>query len=280
VPVLCTTATANDRVIADITEQLGDDLVTIRGTLDRESLALAVADAPTQAERLAWLAQTIPTYEGSGIVYVLTVADTERVASFLRRQGIDAEAYSGGSDPDDRVRLEQALLANEVKAVVATSALGMGFDKPDLGFVVHYQSPGSPIAYYQQVGRAGRALDHAPAVLLRGLEDRDIQDYFIDTAFPSRERAEEIVSVLAGAREPMSVSQIEAAVNVRRGRLEQMLKVLEVDGALRREGGRYLRTPAPWTYPTERIEHITRLRRDEQRAMRDYAETEGCLMGS
>jgi ATP-dependent DNA helicase RecQ len=278
VPVLCTTATANDRVIADITDQLGDDLVTIRGTLDRESLALAVADAPTQAERLAWLARTIPTYEGSGIVYVLTVADTERVASFLRRQGIDAEAYSGGTDADDRVRLEQALLANEIKAVVATSALGMGFDKPDLGFVIHYQSPGSPIAYYQQVGRAGRALDHAPAVLLRGLEDRDIQDFFIDTAFPSQERAEEIVSVLAGAPEAMSVSRIEAAVNVRRGRLEQMLKVLEVDGALRREGGRYLRTPAPWTYPTERIEHITRLRRDEQRTMRDYAETEGCLM--
>jgi ATP-dependent DNA helicase RecQ len=278
VPVLCTTATANDRVIADISDQLGDDLVTIRGTLDRESLALAVADAPTQAERLAWLARTIPTYEGSGIVYVLTVADTERVASFLRRHGIDAEAYSGATDPDDRVRLEQALLANEVKAVVATSALGMGFDKPDLGFVVHYQSPGSPIAYYQQVGRAGRALDHAPAVLLRGLEDRDIQDYFIDTAFPPQARAEEIVSLLEGADEPLSVAQIEAGVNVRRGRLEQMLKVLEVDGALRREGGRYLRTPTPWMYPTERIEHITRLRRDEQRAMRDYAETEGCLM--
>jgi ATP-dependent DNA helicase RecQ len=176
------------------------------------------------------------------------------------------------------VRLEQALLANEVKAVVATSALGMGFDKPDLGFVVHYQSPGSPIAYYQQVGRAGRALDHAPAVLLRGLEDRDIQDYFIDTAFPPQARAEEIVSLLEGADEPLSVAQIEAGVNVRRGRLEQMLKVLEVDGALRREGGRYLRTPTPWMYPTERIEHITRLRRDEQRAMRDYAETEGCLM--
>jgi ATP-dependent DNA helicase RecQ len=278
VPVLCTTATANDRVIADITDQLGADLVTIRGTLDRESLALAVADAPAQAERLAWLARTIPTYEGSGIVYVLTVADTERVASFLRRQGIDAEAYSGGTDPDERVRLEQALLANEIRAVVATSALGMGFDKPALGFVVHYQSPGSPIAYYQQVGRAGRALDHAPAVLLRGLEDRDIQDYFIDTAFPTQERAEEIVSLLEGADEPMSVAQIEAGVNVRRGRLEQMLKVLEVDGALRREGGRYLRTPTPWTYPTERIEHITRLRRDEQRAIRDYAETEGCLM--
>ena len=189
VPVLCTTATANDRVIADITEQLGDELRTFRGTLDRESLALAVADVPSQADRLAWLAATLPALGGSGIVYVLTIADGERVAAFLRRQGIDAEAYSGATDHDDRIRLEQALLANQLKVLVATSALGMGFDKPDLGFVIHYQSPGSPIAYYQQVGRAGRALDHAPAVLLCGVEDREIQDYFIETAFPPRGQA-------------------------------------------------------------------------------------------
>ena len=278
VPVLCTTATANDRVIADVTEQLGHELRTLRGSLERESLALAVADVPSQAERLAWLAQIIPELEGSGIVYTLTVADTERVASFLRRRGIDAESYSGATDNDDRLRLEQALLANEVKVLVATSALGMGFDKPDLGFVIHYQSPGSPIAYYQQVGRAGRAVDHAPVVLLCGLEDRDIQDYFINTAFPPREQAERVVTLLEDRGEPMTVSAIEADVNIRHGRLTQMLKVLEVDGALQKEGGRYRRSLAPWTYPAERVEGVTRLRRDEQRAMRDYAETKGCLM--
>ena len=206
VPVLCTTATANDRVIADITDQLGSSLRTYRGTLDRESLALAVADVPSQAERMAWLAETIPTLDGSGIVYVLTIADGERVAAFLRRQGIEAEAYSGATDNDDRIRLEQALLANELKVLVATSALGMGFDKPDLGFVIHYQSPGSPIAYYQQVGRAGRALDHAPAVLLCGVEDREIQDYFIETAFPPQEQAEAIVS-LVGRRRRADVAE-------------------------------------------------------------------------
>jgi len=278
VPVLCTTATANDRVIADVTEQLGHELRTLRGSLERESLALAVADVPSQAERLAWLAQIIPELEGSGIVYTLTVADTERVASFLRRRGIDAESYSGATDNDDRLRLEQALLANEVKVLVATSALGMGFDKPDLGFVIHYQSPGSPIAYYQQVGRAGRAVDHAPVVLLCGLEDRDIQDYFINTAFPPREQAERVVTLLEDRGEPMTVSAIEAEVNIRHGRLTQMLKVLEVDGALQKQGGRYRRSLAPWTYPAERVEGVTRLRRDEQRAMRDYAETKGCLM--
>ncbi len=278
VPVLCTTATANDRVIADITDQLGDRLQTFRGSLDRESLALAVADVPSQAERLAWLAEALPTLEGSGIVYVLTIADGERVAAFLRRQGVEAEAYSGATDNDDRVRLEQALLANELKALVATSALGMGFDKPDLGFVIHYQSPGSPIAYYQQVGRAGRALDHAPAVLLCGVEDREIQDYFIETAFPPREQAERIVELLADAVEPMSLNDLMATVNVRRGRLESMLKVLEVDGAVARERGGYVRTAETWTYPAERVEHITALRRHEQEAMRRYARHDGCLM--
>jgi ATP-dependent DNA helicase RecQ len=278
VPVLCTTATANDRVIADITDQLGDELLTFRGTLDRESLALAVADVPNQADRLAWLAATLPALEGSGIVYVLTIADGERVAAFLRRQGIDAEAYSGATDHDDRIRLEQALLTNELKVLVATSALGMGFDKPDLGFVIHYQSPGSPIAYYQQVGRAGRALDHAPAVLLCGVEDREIQDYFIETAFPPREQAEAIVALLGSAGEPMSLNDLMAAVNVRRSRLESMLKVLEVDGAVARERGGYVRTDEAWTFPAERIEHVTALRRHEQDAMRRYARHDGCLM--
>ena len=278
VPVLCTTATANDRVIDDITDQLGDALQTFRGSLDRESLALAVADVPSQAERLAWLAQTLPDLEGSGIVYVLTIADGERVAAFLRRRGIEAEAYSGATDHDDRVRLEQALLANELKVLVATSALGMGFDKPDLGFVIHFQSPGSPIAYYQQVGRAGRALDHAPAVLLCGVEDREIQDYFIETAFPPKRQAEEIVALLGTAPAPMSLNELMAAVNVRRARLESMLKVLEVEGAVGRERGGYVRTDEAWEYPTERIEHITALRRHEQDAMRAYAAQTGCLM--
>ncbi len=278
VPVLCTTATANDRVIADITEQLGEELVTFRGTLDRESLALAVADVPSQAERMAWLAETLPSLDGSGIVYVLTIADGERVAAFLRRQGIEAEAYSGATDNDERIRLEQALLANELKALVATSALGMGFDKPDLGFVVHYQSPGSPIAYYQQVGRAGRALDHAPAVLLCGAEDREIQDYFIETAFPPQGQAEQIVELLEDTPSPTSLNELMAAVNVRRARLESMLKVLEVEGAIARERGGYVRTSSAWDYPAERIEHITALRRHELEAMRRYSRHDWCLM--
>jgi ATP-dependent DNA helicase RecQ len=278
VPVLCTTATANDRVIRDIVAQLGDDLVVQRGPLDRESLALSRVDLPSQADRLAWLVTVIPTLVGSGVVYCLTVADTERVGQFLSGEGIEAIAYSGATHPADRERIERALIANEVKVVVATSALGMGFDKPDMGFVIHYQSPGSPIAYYQQVGRAGRALEHAPAVLLRGTEDEDIQDYFIRTAFPAREEAERIVGILQAAGTPMSLPQLLTQVNVRKTRLEGMLKVLEVDGAVTREGGMYLRTLSPWTYDQDLVTAVTDARRAEQQAMRDYAVTDDCLM--
>ena len=278
VPVLCTTATANDRVVDDITEQLGRDMTVLRGPLERESLALSVVDLPSAAERMAWLATVIPELDGSGIVYALTIADTTRVAGFLRSRGIQAEAYSGETAAEERPPLEQALLANELKVLVATSALGMGFDKPDLGFVIHYQSPGSPIAYYQQVGRAGRALDHAPAVLMRGREARDIQDFFIGTAFPPQEQAEAVVGFLTEQAGPASLPAIEAVVNVRRSRLTTMLKVLEVEGAIGRDGSRWLRTSEPWRYDAERVRRVTEQRRIEQQAMVDYATTTTCLM--
>jgi ATP-dependent DNA helicase RecQ len=277
-PVLCTTATANDRVVQDIVSQLGSDIRVLRGPLDRESLALSVIDLRSQADRLAWLATVIPTLQGSGVVYCLTIEDTKRVARFLVAEGIDAEAYSGDTDPVDRERIEQALIRNELRVVVATSALGMGFDKPDLGFVIHYQSPGSPIAYYQQVGRAGRALEHAPAVLLRGYEDEEIQDYFIRVAFPPKEQAEQVVRVLVEAGRPLSIAQILAEVNVRRSRLEAMLKVLEVEGAIARDKGKWVRTLEPWTYDEELVAKVTAARRAEQQSMRDYAASEGCMM--
>src|SRR4051812_15337612 len=204
VGVLCTTATANDRVVADVEDQLrvghgAAPLRTYRGPLARSSLRFEVVDLPRQADRLAWLATWLPRLPGSGIVYTLTKRDTEHVADWLNRQGIRAEAYSGETATEQRVATEDRLLANDVKAVVATSALGMGYDKPDLGFVVHYQAPGSVIAYYQQVGRAGRALDRAEVVLLRGTEDRRIQDFFIEQAFPKRETVQAVLGVLEDA---------------------------------------------------------------------------------
>ncbi|HEU4399936.1 MAG TPA: RecQ family ATP-dependent DNA helicase, partial [Actinomycetota bacterium] len=278
VPVLCTTATANDRVVGDIVGQLGQGLEVIRGPLDRESLELAVLDLPDQAQRLAWLAERIPRLPGSGIVYCLTVADTERVSGWLRTQGIEAVAYSGEQEHEARLVFEQALLGNQVKVVVATSALGMGFDKPDLRFVIHYQAPGSPIAYYQQVGRAGRAVDRAVGVLLRGHEDREIQDYFIESAFPLEHDAERVVRLLEDQAEPVPIGAIERAVNARHSRILAMLKVLEVEGAVEHVEGGWRRTLAPWSYDTDRVEQVTALRRAEQAAMAAYAATAGCRM--
>jgi len=277
VPVLCTTATANDRVVADIDSQLGG-METIRGPLDRASLALGVVALPRQAERLAWLAEMVPRLPGAGIVYCLTVDDTERVAGWLRSRGIEAVAYHGQQEDELRVTSEEDLLSNGVKALVATSALGMGFDKPDLGFVVHYQSPGSAIAYYQQVGRAGRALDRADAVLLLGHEDQRIQDHFITTAFPPQATAVAVVDLLERSGEPVSPVEIERHVNVRHTVLENMLKVLEVDGAVERVQGRWRRTLQEWAYDDARAERVTALRRREQAAMQDYGLTERCRM--
>jgi ATP-dependent DNA helicase RecQ len=278
IPVLCTTATANDRVVDDVVEQLGSGIEVVRGPLERESLALAVLDVPDPAHRLAWLATAIPKLPGSGIVYCLTIADSERVAKWLQRQGIDAIAYSGGSDQEERVRTEDKLLANDVKVVVATSALGMGFDKPDLTFVIHYQAPGSAVAYYQQVGRAGRGIGQSFGWLLRGGEDADIQDWFIRTAFPSREQAEGVIGLLEGRGVPVKLGEIEVEVNVRHSRLAGMLKVLDVEGAVERTEVGWQRTKTAWAYPADRVERVTALRRREQEAMREYASSDGCRM--
>jgi ATP-dependent DNA helicase RecQ len=142
VPVLGCTATANDRVVQDVAVQLGAELTTFRGPLRRDGLALSTLRLDRQAERLAWLAEVLPEMDGSGIVYCLTVRDVQNVADWLRSQGIEAEAYFGSLGDDARLEAERRLQANEIKVLVATTALGMGYDKPDLGFVVHFQSPG------------------------------------------------------------------------------------------------------------------------------------------
>ena len=244
VPVLATTATANDRVVADIAEQLGEGASVLRGPLTRRSLVLDAIPLANQAERLAWLAQQIPPMAGSGIVYCLTVADTQRVATFLRSTGIDARPYNADLSTQEREALEDALVANELKALVATVALGMGFDKPDLGFVLHYQRPGSAIAYYQQVGRAGRAVEHAYGVVLSGREDDDIAEFFMDTAFPPSADMHRILETLEGV-DSMSVAALEKSVNLKRGRIAQALKILEIDGAVARDGSRYLAHAEP-----------------------------------
>jgi ATP-dependent DNA helicase RecQ len=284
VAVLGTTATANDRVVTDVVEQLavpsGAPLRSYRGSLARTSLRLEVLELPRPAQRLAWLVENLPQLPGSGIVYTLTKRDAEQVAGFLTANGIPAEPYSGEQESDERIATEERLLRNELKAVVATSALGMGYDKADLAFVVHYQAPGSVVSYYQQVGRAGRGLPHADVVLLRGAEDRRIQDFFIAQAFPSRERVETVLAELDAAGEQgRTTRELMAVVNLGMGRLEAMLKILDVEGALRRNGSHWQIIPgADWSYDGERYAEVTALRRAEQQAMAGFGGDGRCLM--
>jgi ATP-dependent DNA helicase RecQ len=277
VPVLATTATANARVTTDIAAQIGTDTVTIRGPLDRESLVLTVASLPGAAQRLAWLADTLGAETGSGIVYCLTVADAERVAGFLQAQGIGAAAYTGSTDPVERERVEADLKANRLRAVIATSALGMGYDKPDLAFVIHLGAPASPIAYYQQVGRAGRAIATARAVLVPTPEDRAVWAYFDSTAMPPPDVVARVLEAV-GAGGPVNVAELEGVVNLRRGRLDALLKVLDVEGAVERSDGGWIRTTNPWVYDTDRLAAVAAARRAEQDAMLAYAATKGCRM--
>ncbi|MGW5674947.1 DEAD/DEAH box helicase [Streptomyces sp. NPDC003860] len=281
VPVLATTATANARVTADVAEQLGTgggEALVLRGPLERESLRLGVVELPDAAHRLAWLAEHLGELSGSGIIYTLTVAAAEETTAFLRQCGFPVSSYTGRTENADRLQAESDLLENRVKALVATSALGMGFDKPDLGFVVHLGSPSSPIAYYQQVGRAGRGVAHADVLLLPGKEDEAIWRYFADSAFPPEAQVRQTLTALAEAGRALSVPALEAAVDLRRNRLETMLKVLDVEGAVRRVKGGWESTGQPWSYDTERYAWVARQRAAEQRAMREYVSTSGCRM--
>ncbi len=277
IPVLATTATANARVTTDVAEQLGTDTLVLRGSLDRESLRLGVVQLKTAQQRLAWLADHLAEQPGSGIVYCLTVAATQEVADYLRSRGHDVAAYSGQTDPTERQALEEALLSGRLKALVATSALGMGFDAT-LGFVVNLGAPASPVSYYQQVGRAGRGTSEATVVLLPAAEDRDIWAYFGSLAFPREELVRQTLAALAEEGRPLSTAALETRVELNRTRLETMLKVLDVDGAVRRVRGGWEATGQPWSYDEQRYARVREAREREQQAMIDYQRTDGCRM--
>jgi ATP-dependent DNA helicase RecQ len=280
-PVLATTATANSRVVADVEAVLGlggHDVHVQRGCLDRPSLRLAVLTLPGAADRIAWLTAHLRDLPGSGIVYTLTVAAAEDLAEHLRGHGYRVAAYTGRTDPDERVAAEQALLDNDVKALVATSALGMGYDKPDLGFVVHVGAPSSPVAYYQQIGRAGRGVARADVILLPGAEDQAVWDYFAGAAFPPERVVRSLLAALAAAGRPLSTPALEPLVDLSRTRLEQTLKVLDVDGAVRRVRGGWEATGRDWNYDFTRYDRLSAARAAEQQAMRDYETTRGCRM--
>jgi ATP-dependent DNA helicase RecQ len=271
VRLLATTATANNRVVDDLNATLGPNLTIIRGDLGRPSLTLQTIKMPSQAERLAWLAEQLPKIPGSGIIYTLTIRDAALVSDWLRSRGFAVASYTGQSE--DRPKLEQDLIFNRVKALIATTALGMGFDKPDLGFVIHFQSPSSVVAYYQQVGRAGRALPNAYGVLLSGEEETEIADYFIETAFPTRKVVEEIIAALGKSKAGLSRAELQNHVNATAGHIDKALQLLSLESPspVLKDGSKWLLTLAPladsfW----QRADRLTSLRRIEQEQMRQY----------
>ena len=280
-PVLATTATANERVTADVADQLGDDTLVLRGPLARSSLQLSVVDRLDPLRRYGWVVDHLPRLSGSGIVYTLTVADAERLTEAIRTvhgDSVPVAAYHGQLDSTERERLEDDLLHNRLKALVATSALGMGYDKPDLGFVVHVGAPASPVSYYQQVGRAGRAIDHAAVVLLPSSADDGVWDYFATSSIPDPAQMERLLAALREADGPMSVPALEAETGLRRTKVDLMLKQLGVDRAVERTRDGWLTTGAEWTYDHQHYDSVIATRRREADIMRDYTRGRRCLM--
>jgi ATP-dependent DNA helicase RecQ len=282
IPVCATTATANDRVAADVVSQLGSNLEICRGPLVRDSLRLQTVALQDDAAKLAWLAHHVPKLPGSGIIYALTIRWTERIAQWLQGRNVNAVAYHSQLSAEDRYARETQLLNNEIKALVATTALGMGYDKPDLGFVVHFHQPASVVHYYQQVGRAGRSISRAYGVMLSGGDDKQINGYFIDQAFPPEEHVIAVLDALEQSDNGLTRDELEAAVNLSSGRIERVLKILavEIPAPLAKLENRWVTTPQRYDPERRRrlVEHLTQLRREEQRQMDAYQSHATCLM--
>ncbi len=270
--LLATTATANNRVMEDLVAVLGPKMKVLRGDLNRDSVTLQTIRLPSQAVRMAWIAQRLATLQGHGIIYTLTIRDANQLADWLKSRGFSVEAYTGKTG-DRREELEQALQENKVKALVATTALGMGYDKPDLAFVIHFQMPGSVVAYYQQVGRAGRALTSAYGLLLSGDEEEGITDWFIRSAFPTRQEVDDVLGALTQAVDGLSIPELMTCVNMGKGRIEKTITALSLESPapIAKQGTKWQLTAAElgegfW----ERADRLTRLRRAELQQMQEY----------
>jgi ATP-dependent DNA helicase RecQ len=285
IPVLATTATANNRVVEDIQNQLGESLQIVRGELTRESLQLQNIHLPSSTDRMAWLVENLPTLPGSGIIYVLTVRHADRLTEWLKNQNINAEAYYGSLDSNPntnsrkKIELENRLLKNEIKVLVATTALSMGFDKPDLGFVIHYQKPASIVHYYQQVGRAGRAINNAYGILLSGAKDDEINNYFINNAFPLQEHILELIEALRSG-DGDSTTTLESKTNLPGGKIKNILKFLSLESPspVVQQDKKWYATSVEYQIDSDKIRKLTEIRYQEQQQMRDYMSSSQCLM--
>ena len=281
VPVLATTATANDRVVNDIVAQLGENLVISRGELIRESLAIQVIKLQKKEDRLAWLAENIEKMPGSGVVYCLTKADCDLVTDWLNENNIKSEKYYADISKEDKAIVLEKFQKNEIKVLVATVAFGMGYDKPDIGFVIHFQRPANIVSYYQQIGRAGRGIELAYAILLCGEEDEHINQYFINSAFPTEKDMNIVVDFITD-NPGKSINEIKGALNIRANRVDKTLKYLTVGDDIYTEDVNrkkcYYKSAKKWKPDLERSEGITAIRYKEMQDMDEFTKQKGCYM--
>ena len=278
VPILATTATANDRVVADLQAQLGDRVFVSRGPLTRDSLYLQILNKPGKIERYAWILETLPKLPGSGIIYCLTQRDCDYLADFLKQNGIAAEAYYSRSTKEGEElnrEVEERFRKNQLKVIVATIKLGMGYDKGDIAFVIHYQMPQNVVSYYQQIGRAGRNIDKACIFLMYGKEDEYILNYFINTAFPTESETACLVNLI-GDHDGIKIGQIRSAMNIRNGRIDKALAFLLNDGFVRKEKSAYYLTPKRFVYDRNHYDAVTSIRRQEMEQMKQLVKTKEC----
>ncbi len=277
VPLLATTATANERVIEDIAEQFGGRLKVLRGPLSRDSLCIQVLRTCGTAGRYAWLVENIPRLPGSGLIYCLTQRACEELSEFLNENGIPARPYYSRNREDEKLNIqaEELFRENRIKALVATVKLGMGYDKGDISFVIHYQMPANIVSYYQQIGRAGRSIDRAYVFLMSGTEDEDILEYFIETAFPSERDLRAVYERIA-CEPGIGRSGLSASLNLRPSRLEKALAFLLNDGHIvPGESGGFTKDK-PFSYAGKHYGELRSLRRGEMRQMRGLLDTTQC----
>ncbi len=277
VPVLATTATANDRVVNDIKAQLGNDIVVSRGSLMRKSLAIQVIMLDTKEERLAWLSNSINDIPGTGIIYCLTVNDCLLVEKWLKENAISCESYYASVDKERKKEIVDKFMDNQFKVLIATVAFGMGFDKGDISFIIHFQKPGNVVAYYQQIGRAGRAIDKAYAILLCGNEDDEINRYFIDSAFPTEDTMQKVIQTVT-EHPGIKLMEFEKSVNMSHTTINKCLKYLLVNGDIYKDGGVYYKTPKAWEPDLEKSLKITQIRKNELKQMNEFVNISGCYM--
>lgn len=277
IPVLATTATANNRVVNDIKAQLGNDIIISRGSLMRKSLAIQVIKLISKEERLAWLASNINQIPGTGIIYCLTINDCKLVEKWLKEHDIECESYYASVDKGKKTEIIEKFMNNQIKVLVATVAFGMGFDKGDISFVIHFQKPGNVVAYYQQIGRAGRAINKAYAVLFCGSEDDEINNYFIDSAFPTEKEMNDVIN-LVSPNHGLKMADFEKNINMKRVKIEKCIKYLLVNGDVYKEGSKYYKTPRPWNPDIEKSQEITEIRRNELKQMNEFTDISGCYM--